>query len=175
LLQIAMKNYIRVSSGSLFSALLLGLTVFAATANGQEKSGSASEKPRYKDAALPIADRVADLLPRMSLEEKVEQLSWGWQAKVQVVDPTGTFTNETARQTLQAEWGAELKFTPRQAAILRNSIQRYQLEKTHLGDLSGRSTAWLYGIWQHELPAGARPGGDLGFRTCEENLHGDWR
>jgi beta-glucosidase len=133
LLQIAMKNYIRVSSGSLFSALLLGLTVFAATANGQEKSGSASEKPRYKDAALPIADRVADLLPRMSLEEKVEQLSWGWQAKVQVVDPTGTFTNETARQTLQAEWGAELKFTPRQAAILRNSIQRYQLEKTHLG------------------------------------------
>jgi len=76
---------------------------------------------------------VADLLPRMTLEEKVDQLNWGWQYKVDVVDPTGTFTAETARKTLVAEWGPEIKFIPRNAAILRNAVQRYQLEKTRLG------------------------------------------
>ena len=128
-----MKTHIRISSKLLFPALLLGMGLFPVAASGQENPAAKTETPRYKDAALPIADRVVDLLRRMTLEEKVEQLSWGWQAKVQVVDPTGTYTNETARQTLQAEWGNELKFTPRQAAILRNAIQRYQLEKTRLG------------------------------------------
>jgi len=89
--------------------------------------------PRYKDASLPIQDRVTDLLPRMTLEEKVNELSWTWLAKANIVDPTGTYTTETARQTMQAEWGPELKLTPRNAAILRNAVQRYQLEKTRLG------------------------------------------
>jgi len=128
-----MKTHIRISSKLLFPALLLGMGLFPVAASSQENPVAKTETPRYKDAALPLADRVVDLLRRMTLEEKVEQLSWGWQANVQAVDPTGTFTNETARQTLQAEWGNELKFTPRQAAILRNAIQRYQLEKTRLG------------------------------------------
>jgi beta-glucosidase len=128
-----MKTHICISSTLLFPALLLGMGLFPVAASGQENPAAKTETQRYKDSALPIKDRVADLLRRMTLEEKVEQLSWGWQAKVQVVDPTGTFTNETARQTLQAEWGNELKFTPRKAAILRNAIQRYQLEKTRLG------------------------------------------
>ena len=37
--------------------------------------------PPYKDANLPIADRVKDLLGRMTLEEKVDQLYWGWIRK----------------------------------------------------------------------------------------------
>ena len=56
---------------------------------------------------------MADLLPRLTLEEKVYQLTGGWDGQIEVLDPTGTFTTETARKTLWAEWGAEVKFTPR--------------------------------------------------------------
>ena len=117
----------------LFSCLLLGLASFTLTASSQEKSVAKADTPRYKDPSLPIADRVADLLPRMTLEEKVYQMTGGWDSKIDVIDPTGTFTTETARKTLSAEWGPEVKFTPRQAAILRNGVQRYLREKTRLG------------------------------------------
>lgn len=33
--------------------------------------------PDYKNPKLPIEQRVADLLKRMTLEEKVDQLGWG--------------------------------------------------------------------------------------------------
>jgi beta-glucosidase len=128
-----MRDFARNSSRYLLTGLVLSLVLFSVAGSGQDKSGAQSSTPRYKDASLPIQDRVADLLPRMTLEEKVDQLNWGWQARVNIVDPTGTYTTETARQTLLAEWGPELKFTPRNAAILRNAVQRYQLEKTRLG------------------------------------------
>ena len=99
----------------------------------QEKPSATNDAPRYRDASLPIQDRVADLLARMTLEEKVEQLTGGWERQAQLIDPTGTFTDEQARKILTNEWGNELKFTPRQAAILRNAVQRYQREKTRLG------------------------------------------
>lgn len=127
-----MTAYFRSFAGLLWG-LMLGLCVFSFQAGAQESSAPKTEMPRYKDASLPIADRVADLLPRMTLEEKVYQLTGGWDSKIEVVDPTGTFTTETARRTLSAEWGAEVKFTPRQAAILRNGVQRYLREKTRLG------------------------------------------
>ena len=63
----------------------------------------------------------------------MEQLTGGWERQAQLIDPTGTFTDEQARKILTNEWGNELKFTPRQAAILRNAVQRYQREKTRLG------------------------------------------
>ncbi len=37
----------------------------------------ASDAP-YRDPALPIAERVADLLARMTVEEKVAQLGSAW-------------------------------------------------------------------------------------------------
>lgn len=112
---------------SLISGLLLGLGMFTSGASAQEKPAAKTDTLRYKDATLQIADRVADLLPRMTLEEKVDQLKWDWQQKVSVVNPTGTYTNETARKALAAEWGGDLKLTPRNAAILRNAVQRYEL------------------------------------------------
>jgi beta-glucosidase len=97
---------------------------------------SAQEKPsvpRYKDPSLPIEDRVADLLRRMTPEEKVDQIATGWENTIDVVDPTGTVTADQARKVTLNEWGEEQKITPRQHAILRNAVQRYQLEKTRLG------------------------------------------
>jgi len=118
------------------SALLTTIGFFSLAAAAQEQSTDAAKSaatPRYKDASLPIQDRVADLLPRMTLEEKVEQISGGWEDHIQVIDPTGTFTTEKARDVIKNIWGADQKFTPRDAAILRNGVQRYLREKSRLG------------------------------------------
>ncbi len=111
------------------AGLIAGLSVDAQDAPAKPDAAA----PRYKDPNAPIADRVADLLPRMTLEEKVEQLAGGWEQKIDVIDPTGTYTKEEARKIVSGEWGPDVKFTPRQSAILRNAVQRYQLEKTRLG------------------------------------------
>ena len=121
------KGFFRLTAVLVCASLPIALGI------AQEKPSAQSSAPRYKDVSLPIGDRVADLLPRMTLEEKVYQLTGGWDGHVSVIDPTGTYTEETARKALSAEWGLELKFTPRDAAILRNGVQRYLREKTRLG------------------------------------------
>jgi beta-glucosidase len=96
-----------------------------------QKASPAADAP-YRDPKLPIDERVADLLKHMTLEEKVDQLTWGWDGQVNVIDPTGTVTNQEARKILQAEWGTDLKVTPRESAIVRNAVQRYLRETTRL-------------------------------------------
>jgi beta-glucosidase len=126
----------RTLSYRLLPALLLASLALAGSGLCQDQPGqpaNAKIVPPYKNPALPIPDRVADLLSRMTLEEKIEQINWGWQQKVDVVDPTNTYTAGTARQALGAEWGGDIQLTPRKAAILRNAVQRYQIEKTRLG------------------------------------------
>ncbi|MGD0731150.1 MAG: glycoside hydrolase family 3 N-terminal domain-containing protein [Terracidiphilus sp.] len=127
-----MTNFRRVSSLSAFSGLSLGFLLLIPFAGGQQPAAQAGA-PRYEDASLAIQDRVADLLPRMTLEEKVDQIATGWENRVQAIDLTGTYTSEEARKAILAEWGPEIKFTPRQAAIVRNAVQRYQREKSRLG------------------------------------------
>jgi len=131
----------------LLTALAILLPVSAATA--QTASNEAPGQPAYRDAGLPIADRVADLLPRMTLEEKVEQLTGGWEERMEVIDPTGTFTAEEARKTIAQEWGSEVKFTPRKSAILRNGVQRYQREKTRLGIPAMFLGEGLHGVMEY--------------------------
>ncbi|HEX9653162.1 MAG TPA: hypothetical protein VGA99_05585, partial [bacterium] len=56
------------------------------------------KKAPYKNAKLPIKDRVADLLSRMTLEEKVAQMVGVWQGKGQtLVDESGNFDLEKAK------------------------------------------------------------------------------
>ena len=43
------------------------------------------ERPRYKDASLPVDVRVDDLLRRMTLEEKVAQLIALWSTQKDVL------------------------------------------------------------------------------------------
>ncbi len=130
-----MSHSVGKTSLRVFPGLILGMLLTVSYGYCQQPQAAAGDAgaPRYKDASLPITDRVADLLPRMTLEEKVYQLTGGWEGKVEVIDPTGTYTNETARKTLLSEWGTDVRFTPRNAAILRNGVQRYFKEKTRLG------------------------------------------
>ncbi len=49
-----------------------------------------NERPSYLDASLPTADRVADLLARMTIEEKAAQLVSPFGATVDVHQPPAT-------------------------------------------------------------------------------------
>jgi beta-glucosidase len=102
----------------------------------QEKSTNAvpaEDTPKYKNHALPIDDRVADLLARMTLEEKIGQIAPAGDNRVHVIDPTSTYTDETASAAMSRWWDADLVFPARKAAVLRNGVQRYLKEKTRLG------------------------------------------
>jgi beta-glucosidase len=124
--------------------LVVCVAVFCGLATSQTKSHTKSainQTPNpagtaiapYQDPKLPIEDRVADLLSRMTLEEKVGQVTPAPREQAQVIDPTGTYTDETARAVLARWHDPALEFPPRRAAILRNALQRYQREKTRLG------------------------------------------
>ena len=97
------------------------------------KPAPAENTPAYKNPNLPIEDRVADLLPRMTLEEKIGQIAPSADRSVHVIDPTNTFTDESASAIMNRWWDPELVFPARKAAILRNGVQRYLKEKTRLG------------------------------------------
>ena len=122
----------KMQKRNVFCCLALVFLLFAVT-QSQTQKASSQPMPRYRDASLSIDDRVADLLSRMTLEEKVEQISGGGRASVDVIDPTGTFNTQTARDTMERWWDPDLSFPAKRAAILRNAIQRYRKEKTRLG------------------------------------------
>lgn len=69
---------------------------FPLTARGTNKDGSL---PIYKDAKASIEDRVNDLLPRMTVEEKVSQMYVIWS------NIPFTSSNQHKRQhTRRYEW-----------------------------------------------------------------------
>jgi beta-glucosidase len=89
--------------------------------------------PDYRNPNLPIEQRVADLLKRMTLEEKVGQLTMVRRGNFGILDTTGKFNDTNARQAFRQMFGPDSKINPRDAAILRNAVQRYLREKTPLG------------------------------------------
>ena len=105
-------------------------------ATAQEKSTKAApaeDTPKYKNPALPIDDRVADLLSRMTLEEKIGQIAPSGDNRAHVIDPTDTYNDKSASEVLSRWWDPDLAFPARKAALLRNGVQRYLKEKTRLG------------------------------------------
>src|SRR5579871_4463989 len=107
-------------------------------------------KPAYRDPSLPIEQRAADLVKRMTLEEKVDQLAGG-------------------RRRMQADSDAECKqgfgeltklyredsqVSAHDAAVARNNAQHYLVEKTRLG---------IPGIYQGEALHGFMAYGSTSF------------
>jgi beta-glucosidase len=104
---------------------------------------SSQDQLPYKNPALPVERRVDDLLSRMTLEEKVAQLTCLWMNRPQV-NPQGDFANDRgefspqkaavimkhgigqiARQREQKD--------PRQGAMFANAVQKWLIENTRLG------------------------------------------
>ena len=120
----------------LLHSLLCFIVLCSISLTAQEKAPKAAppdNTSRYKNPNLPIDDRVADLLSRMTLEEKIGQIAPSSDRSVHVIDPTGTFTDESASAITSRWWDPDVVFPARKAAILRNGVQRYLKEKTRLG------------------------------------------
>ncbi|MFB3924180.1 MAG: glycoside hydrolase family 3 N-terminal domain-containing protein [Terriglobia bacterium] len=94
-------------------------------------------QPAYRNAQLPVEQRVADLLSRMTLEEKVAQTHALWQRKALIMDEQGNFAPEKAKEVLKNGIGqitrASEKKGPRENAVFTNAIQKFLREQTRLG------------------------------------------
>jgi len=116
---------------------------------GDDVSAETSTLP-YRDASLSAEARVADLLARMTLEEKAAQMVGVWQKKGEtLVDAAGTFEIEKARRAFAHGNGLgqvgrpsdagstghepERGRDPRAMAELTNAIQRFFIEESRLG------------------------------------------
>ena len=90
----------------------------------------------FRDPATAVADRVADLLGRMTLDEKIAQLGSAWV--FQLAGPEG-FDDERATPLLShgighiTRIGGASSLRAVDAAALANQIQRHLVEHTRLG------------------------------------------
>jgi beta-glucosidase len=112
---------------------------FRAQADGDQQGA-----PAYRSPSLPIEQRVADLLSRMTLEEKVAQLECLWQNKPQILNAPGNFDvdhgdfSEQRALVVMKNGIGELarqreRKDARQGAIFANAVQKFLVEKTRLG------------------------------------------
>jgi beta-glucosidase len=104
--------------------------------------------PVYKDPRAPIPARVDDLLGRMTLDEKIVQITAVWDDKTKIFDAKGEFDpakmaavhpngiGQFARPS-DAKGPASPREVPgrdvRATVRLVNALQRYQVERTRLG------------------------------------------
>lgn len=114
-------------------SFVMGLAVACATAISSQETPAPDGMTAYRNPKLTVKDRVADLLPRLTLEEKVEQISGGAEETYGVIDPTKTFTTQSAQAALRQLGNPDFTLPPEKWAILRNAVQRWQREKTRLG------------------------------------------
>ena len=99
--------------------------------------------PDYKNSSLSVDARVADLLKRMTVEEKVAQLVCLWAQRPQVNPQTdfandrGELSPEKAQQVMKYGIGQIARQRerkgPREGAAFANSVQKWLIENTRLG------------------------------------------
>jgi beta-glucosidase len=104
----------------------------------------AQDAPAYRNPKLPIEQRLADLLSRMTLEEKVAQLEGVWEnqqfmktPESRFVDEKGAFLPERAAVLLADGIGQMSRPSegrgPREMAEFTNTMQKWLKENTRLG------------------------------------------
>ncbi len=134
----------RQSRGAAVLTALTASLLVAAAAAGQTRG----DRPAYKDPATPVEQRVQDLLGRMTMDEKIAQITTVWTKKNQLLDAKGNFDPAAAQRLYPAgighfarpsdrqEVGSPFK-TPyldeRQTVDLVNAIQRHAVRSTRLG------------------------------------------
>lgn len=92
----------------------------------------------FRNPALPVDERVRDLLGRMTLAEKVAQLqAVNWSGTRIFDDKTGRFSPEKARSLMPFGIGHITRpgdqHDPAGATLLANAIQKFLVEETRLG------------------------------------------
>jgi beta-glucosidase len=104
--------------------------------------------PIYKDPNAPVEQRVEDLLSRMTLEEKIAQITCIWNRKQEILTPSGDFDAAKAKQVFPAGIGQVARPSDirgsgspyehpfrnaRETVTLVNAIQHYAMKDTRLG------------------------------------------
>jgi beta-glucosidase len=124
-----------ITAGTALSVILVGS--FFKSLNSQTAA------PDYKNPRLSVDQRVSDLLKRMTLEEKVAQLTCLWQQRPQI-KPQGDFSTdrgdlslELAQQVMKHGIGQIARQRerkgPREGAAFANAVQKWLIENTRLG------------------------------------------
>ncbi len=118
-------------------AIIASFWLPVAQMNSQEKV------PDYKNPSLPVERRVADLLSRMTIEEKVAQLTCLWASRPQVNPQTdfstdrGDFSPAKAAEVMKYGIGQiarqRERKDPRAGAKFANDVQKWLRENTRLG------------------------------------------
>jgi beta-glucosidase len=90
---------------------------------------SQEAKPPYRDPSLTVEQRAADLVKRMTLEEKVDQLAGGRRRMQATADAEG----KEIFADLRKLYREDSQVSPHEAAVARNKAQHYLAEKTRLG------------------------------------------
>src|ERR1700730_7333188 len=107
-------------------------------------SAASQNVPAYRNPGLPLEQRVADLLSRMTLEEKIAQLQGTWQNPNSRLDQSqmfvgekGLFLPDRAAVVLKQGLGEMSRPSenrgPREMAEFTNTLQRWMRDNTRLG------------------------------------------
>lgn len=132
---------------------LVAGTSMGALACAQTPPAFAQAAPLYKDARAPIPARVADLMARMTLSEKIQQIRTAWQGKGEMIDGLafdpakanaafpdniGHITRPSDKRGVEgvigAAGGTAARWrTPAQTVEFINALQRWASEDTRLG------------------------------------------
>lgn len=101
----------------------------------QRPAQKSAQAPAYKDAALPIAERVADLLSRMTVDEKVAQLQSFHMARPRLTHEV--LSNEHKMDSIFGHgvgmMNPDFEASMQQTIERRNALQHYLKTKTRLG------------------------------------------
>jgi len=90
---------------------------------------SQESKPAYRDPSLAAELRAADLVKRMTLEEKVDQLAGGRRRAMSTASPEA----KEIFEGLGKLYREDSQVSAHDAAEARNKAQHYLVEKTRLG------------------------------------------
>jgi beta-glucosidase len=126
--------------GALLLCAALVVTSSAVFVPGTRSQGA---PPDYKNPRLPVERRVADLLGRMTLEEKVAQLVCLWAERPETAPPNsfaadrGDFSPARAAVSMKHGVGQlarqRERKDPKDAARFANAVQKWLVENTRLG------------------------------------------
>ena len=121
----------------------LALLAAVIASRPSDKARLQQQIPAYKNPRLSVDQRVDDLLQRMTLEEKIAQMTCLWtnrpqkNARTDFATDRGDFSPEKAAQVMKYGIGQIARQReqkgPRDGAIFANALQKWLIEKTRLG------------------------------------------
>ncbi len=106
-----------------FLPVIIAFSALIANSFAQEST------PAYRDTKLTARERAADLVKRMTLEEKVDQLAGGRRRAHSAEDPAAKQIYEDLAKLFRED----AQVSAHDAAVIRNNAQHYLAEKTRLG------------------------------------------